>query len=318
LVLSLGNAVVTLDELEAKMTKLGRETKAIEIKYTHLPSIATEEKNATNREYLVVGWDPAAPLLRGAVRPALRLGEDARVPLAELRREVHLDLERTLSPATGDLLGDSEEHGEGGVARDAPHVRLSEIGREHQRDVNAPDPGIVESAIDHGGEVRGAVPVGHGSTIPPSATERKGAAAPVEAPVRPDRPSRTERAGTVGLKDPCEAPRLGDPHGGGMAVSHLEEPGELVVPFDGDIDDAGPEAAGTIGLAHDRKQQVQTGLRHENGVLGIGQIPVVLDDGVDGVPRPIKEGSPGRDLVPTSRGVKAHLDTLQPNDRELR
>ena len=62
--LSLGNAVVTLDELEAKMISLKRTTRAIEIKYAHLPAVATEEKKATNREFLVVGWDPNSELLR--------------------------------------------------------------------------------------------------------------------------------------------------------------------------------------------------------------------------------------------------------------
>jgi len=62
-VLSLGNAVVSLDELEAKMTRLGRETRALEIKYHHLAAVATEEKKATNREFLVVGWDPAVDIV---------------------------------------------------------------------------------------------------------------------------------------------------------------------------------------------------------------------------------------------------------------
>ena len=57
-VLSLGNAVVTVEELEAKMARLGRKTKAIEIAYQHLPAVATAEKKRTNREFLVVGWDP--------------------------------------------------------------------------------------------------------------------------------------------------------------------------------------------------------------------------------------------------------------------
>jgi adenine-specific DNA methylase len=61
--LSFGNAAVTLAELEEKMRRLGRATRAIEIKYQHLPSIATDAKKETNREYLVVGWDPAAALL---------------------------------------------------------------------------------------------------------------------------------------------------------------------------------------------------------------------------------------------------------------
>src|SRR5262249_41278389 len=46
--LSLGNAVVGIDELEAKMTRLGRETRAIEIAYQHLPAVATDEKKASN------------------------------------------------------------------------------------------------------------------------------------------------------------------------------------------------------------------------------------------------------------------------------
>ena len=60
--LSLGNEVVTIGELEEKMKRLGRETKAIEIKYQHLPAVATAEKKQKNREFLVVGWDPAAAL----------------------------------------------------------------------------------------------------------------------------------------------------------------------------------------------------------------------------------------------------------------
>ena len=62
--LSLGNEVVGISELEEKMTRLGRETKAIEIKYQHLASVATEEKKQRNREFLVVGWDPAASIFR--------------------------------------------------------------------------------------------------------------------------------------------------------------------------------------------------------------------------------------------------------------
>src|SRR3989449_2950165 len=63
-ILSLGNEVVTLEELEAKMTKLGRHTKAIAIKYQHLPAVATEEKKRENREFLVVGVNPDAALVR--------------------------------------------------------------------------------------------------------------------------------------------------------------------------------------------------------------------------------------------------------------
>ena len=47
-----------------KMARLGRETRSIAIRYQHLPAVATEEKRATNLEFLVVGWDPEAKLIR--------------------------------------------------------------------------------------------------------------------------------------------------------------------------------------------------------------------------------------------------------------
>ena len=59
-ILSLGNEVVSIEELEAKMTRLGRKTRALEIAFQHLPAVATEEKKRANREFLVVGWDPEA------------------------------------------------------------------------------------------------------------------------------------------------------------------------------------------------------------------------------------------------------------------
>jgi len=66
--LSLGNAVVGIEELEAKMARLGRRTRAISLRYQHLPAVATEEKKAANREFLVVGWDPEAILTRESRR----------------------------------------------------------------------------------------------------------------------------------------------------------------------------------------------------------------------------------------------------------
>lgn len=60
--LSFGNETVALEELEAKMTRLGRQTKAIAIKYQHLPAVATEEKKASNLEYLLIGADPQSTL----------------------------------------------------------------------------------------------------------------------------------------------------------------------------------------------------------------------------------------------------------------
>jgi hypothetical protein len=73
-VLSFGNVTVSLEELEAKMARLGRHTKALSIKYQHLQSVATEEKKSSNREYLLIGVDPATSLpvrLEGALREAV-------------------------------------------------------------------------------------------------------------------------------------------------------------------------------------------------------------------------------------------------------
>ena len=63
-ILSLGNAVVTVEELEAKMTRHGRRTKAIALAYQHLPAVATDEKKRSNQEFLVIGVDPASALAR--------------------------------------------------------------------------------------------------------------------------------------------------------------------------------------------------------------------------------------------------------------
>src|SRR5712691_6532408 len=48
-ILSLGNAVVGIEELEAKMVRLGRQTKAIAIHYQHLAAVASATKKQMNR-----------------------------------------------------------------------------------------------------------------------------------------------------------------------------------------------------------------------------------------------------------------------------
>ena len=64
-ILSLGNAVVGIEELESKMTRRGRRTRSIALKYQHLPAVATREKKQSNREFLVVGVDPDSALVKG-------------------------------------------------------------------------------------------------------------------------------------------------------------------------------------------------------------------------------------------------------------
>ena len=62
-VLSFGNAVAGIEELEAKMKTRGRCTRAVAVHFMHKESVASEVKKALNQEFVVVGWDPRAMLL---------------------------------------------------------------------------------------------------------------------------------------------------------------------------------------------------------------------------------------------------------------
>ena len=59
-ILSFGNAVAGIQDLEAKMQAFGRSTHAIAVKYAHKESVASEIKKVLNQEFVVVGWDPDA------------------------------------------------------------------------------------------------------------------------------------------------------------------------------------------------------------------------------------------------------------------
>jgi adenine-specific DNA methylase len=69
-VLSLGNATVTIEELEAKMRAHGREVRSTSIHYAHKAAVAKAESREQNREFILVGWDPEVPLLRRQVSSA--------------------------------------------------------------------------------------------------------------------------------------------------------------------------------------------------------------------------------------------------------
>jgi hypothetical protein len=62
-VISFGNTVASLSDLESKVTRLGRRISAIEIPYMHRPEVSSEEKKRSNREYLLVGVDPEAEIV---------------------------------------------------------------------------------------------------------------------------------------------------------------------------------------------------------------------------------------------------------------
>jgi adenine-specific DNA methylase len=117
--LSLGNAVVGIDDLERKMKRLGRETKAIELRYQHLAAVATEEKKATNREFLVVGWDGAAVKKLLAREPRDDAAGVEFHDLAPALVEEDASHGRTLGAATESLAGDGFEEREASLSQDA-------------------------------------------------------------------------------------------------------------------------------------------------------------------------------------------------------
>jgi adenine-specific DNA methylase len=171
--LSLGNAVAALDELEAKMTKLGRATKAIEIRYQHLAAIATDEKKEANREFLVVGWDPTAPVLAGLPLPRRESEVEqfllAGAPDADFLRDQDL-LRSEAAPALA-LLDHTDDQGPLGL-RDQS---LSGDGIHHlavdESDVHEPVPGLVKRAIDESDVVRRSLPEGHPASVSPFAPD---------------------------------------------------------------------------------------------------------------------------------------------------
>jgi len=157
-ILSLGNEVVTIEELEAKMVKLGRQTKAIAIKYQHLPAVSTAEKKRENREFVVVGWAPEAPLLREASGSALGLADgDA---LGVVARHVDSDPGGPEPTAVGALARDRRQQSQPAAAD-----QVAPFGRQAippvEAGVDDPDAVLVEAAMGGDGERF----VGHGSTV---------------------------------------------------------------------------------------------------------------------------------------------------------
>ncbi len=62
MLISYGNAELGLGELEVKLAKAGRVTRAISVPYAHKASVARQNTQAANREFLVIGVDPQSTL----------------------------------------------------------------------------------------------------------------------------------------------------------------------------------------------------------------------------------------------------------------
>ena len=154
--LSLGNAVVTLADLEEKMARLGRQTRAIEIKYQHLPAVATDEKKEKNREFLVVGWDPVAELLRGiSVNGIPTEQKVAELEIADIASDIELDADGRAGEgaAPGRLSHDPVEQSEAPLAEQATSDLRVESLPEPQARVDSPHPVAHEVTEDRDGEL---------------------------------------------------------------------------------------------------------------------------------------------------------------------
>jgi 16S rRNA G966 N2-methylase RsmD len=140
-VMSFGNETISLLELEQKMVRHGRSTRAIEIPYARLAALSKGEKSSRDRELMVLGWDPESVLLRRFLGKADR-GGDVVVPL-----DVNLNLASTEAAPPLPLVGDGLQQG---------HQALSEVlgaeGRRTLRPVEAgiddPEAILVEGPLD--------------------------------------------------------------------------------------------------------------------------------------------------------------------------
>jgi len=170
--LSLGNEVVTLAELEAKMRRLGRQTRAIEIRHQHLASVATEEKKQRNREFLVVGWDPDSAVLRDhcgnrvAVQDLEEAG-DRGVPLNN-----DPDALRSQSPSTARLPDDPAHQLDPCVGPGSLAGFDAEVRPVLERGVDEPECGRDERSLDGDREVGASVTMLHGQALQSSTWPR--------------------------------------------------------------------------------------------------------------------------------------------------
>lgn len=152
--LSLGNEVVTISELAEKMRRLSRETRALEIRHQHLPAVSTQEKKERNREFLVVGWDAAAPLLRGlSVSDLAR--DVSEVELTEVPTDIHADVDggRPMGPSPNSLSEDRVKKSEASLAEQAVADFGIEALPETKRGIDSPHTVRDQMAIDGDGEV---------------------------------------------------------------------------------------------------------------------------------------------------------------------
>lgn len=137
-VLSFGNETVSLTELEQKMVRHGRATRALVIPYARLAALSKGEKRGRDRELLVLGWDPDSALLR---REA---ASDQRDRMLELLvpDDVNLHLGSAEGTTSRRFLGDTLQQ--------RRETRPEVLGPEGRRPLRP-----VETGVDEPGAVLG-------------------------------------------------------------------------------------------------------------------------------------------------------------------
>ncbi len=172
--LSLGNEVVTLNELEEKMRRLGRATRAFEIKHQHLPAIATDEKKERNREFLVVGWEPETAFL-GECSAIGADAQDQVVVPDDLGVAFELESHggRAEAPTLARGLRDAADQLQPGVAHESGSLAPADPVSELEHGVDLPHAVFGERSIDGDAEVGSVGPVAHAHRLARNATRVK-------------------------------------------------------------------------------------------------------------------------------------------------
>jgi len=138
-ILSLGNAVVGVEELEAKMLRFGRRVKSIALNYQHLPAVATEHKKATNQEFIVVGVDEAR-----LAELETRRRDSYPYPMVEQ----DIRLLGSKGQSAGTLTGNPGEQSKAHFTQQFPAPLCAESFSVRDLGVDDPDTGLVEGPID--------------------------------------------------------------------------------------------------------------------------------------------------------------------------
>jgi adenine-specific DNA methylase len=144
-VLSLGNATLSVTDLEAKMHRFGRRTKSIALRYEHLAALATDEKRQNDQEFLVLGWNEE--LARGISQFQVRSIEgeiDGPVP------SIHADMDPSSpqGPSSEAFFVNGLKQSQASLTEQIAPERRSPIP-ELQPSINDPGSSLIESGTDH-------------------------------------------------------------------------------------------------------------------------------------------------------------------------